>query len=76
MPSAGASTAAGWALATAALLLAYASFTEKKRKAALAYLLLGVWAAVMLLATLSRSGLLAFAGVAAILVAAIIAGTA
>ena len=63
-------------MATAALLLAYASFTEKKRKAALAYLLLGVWAAVMLLATLSRSGLLAFAGVAAILVAAIIAGTA
>lgn len=63
-------------MATAALLLAYANFTEKKRKAALAYLLLGVWAAVMLLATLSRSGLLAFAGVAAILVAAIIAGTA
>lgn len=63
-------------MATAALLLAYASFTEKKRKAALAYLLLGVWAAVTLLATLSRSGLLAFAGVAAILVAAIIAGTA
>ena len=63
-------------MATAALLLAYASFTEKKRKAALAYLLLGVWAAVMLLATLSRSGLLAFAGVAAILVAAVVAGAA
>ena len=45
-------------------------------KAAAAYLLLGVWAAVTLLATLSRSGLLAFAGVMVILVSAIIAGTA
>lgn len=36
-------------------------------KAAAAYLLLGVWAAATLLATLSRSGLLAFAGVMVIL---------
>ena len=63
-------------MATAALLLAYASFMEKRMKAAAAYLLLGVWAAVTLLATLSRSGLLAFAGVMVILVSAIIAGTA
>ena len=63
-------------MATAALLLAYASFVEKRMKAAAAYLLLGVWAAATLLATLSRSGLLAFAGVMVILVSAIIAGTA
>ena len=63
-------------MATAALLLAYASFMEKRMKAAAAYLLLGVWAAATLLATLSRSGLLAFAGVMVILVSAIIAGTA
>ena len=63
-------------MATTALLLAYASFMEKRMKAAAAYLLLGVWAAVTLLATLSRSGLLAFAGVMVILVSAIIAGTA
>lgn len=63
-------------MATAALLLAYASFTQGRKKAALIDLLLGAWAAFTLLATLSRSGLLAFAGVMVILVAAIIAGTA
>ncbi len=63
-------------MATSALLLAYASFTQGHRKAALAYFLLGVLAAFTLLLTLSRSGLLAFVGVVVILTGAIIAGTA
>lgn len=63
-------------MATAALLLCYASFVEGKRRAAILYGLLGAWAAVMLLLTLSRSGLLAFVGVVTVLAAAILAGTA
>lgn len=63
-------------MATSAFLLAYASFTQRHRKAALAYLLLGILAAGTLLLTLSRSGLLAFVGVAVILTGALIAGTA
>lgn len=63
-------------MATSAFLLAYASFTQRHRKAALAYLLLGILAAGTLLLTLSRSGLLAFVGVAVILTGVLIAGTA
>lgn len=63
-------------MTTSALLLAYASFREKHRKAAIAYAAVGAWGAFTILATLSRSGLLAFAGVLVILTAAIIAGTA
>ena len=63
-------------MATAAALLAYASFTEKKMKSAAAYGACALLAAVSLALTLSRSGLLALAGVAAILVVALIAGNA
>lgn len=63
-------------MTTAALLLAYASFTKKKVKAAIAYGLCAALGALTLLLTLSRSGLLAFAGVVVILAVAIIAGTA
>ena len=63
-------------MATAAALLAYASFTEKKMKSAAAYGACAVLAAVSLALSLSRSGLLALVGVAAILVVALIAGTA
>ena len=63
-------------MATAAALLAYASFTEKKMKSAAAYGACAVLAAVSLALSLSRSGLLALVGVAAILVVALIAGAA
>ena len=63
-------------MAAAAMLLAYASFTEKKMKSAAAYGVCAALAAVTLLLTLSRSGLLALAGVAAVLVVALIAGNA
>lgn len=63
-------------MTTSALLLSYASFREKHGKAAIAYAAVGAWGAFTILATLSRSGLLAFAGVLVILTAAIIAGTA
>ena len=63
-------------MTTSAMLLAYASFKEKHRGAAIAYGLCALWGAFTLLATLSRSGLLAFMGVAVILTGAIIAGTA
>ena len=62
--------------ATAAAVLAYASFVKKHMKSAAAYALCALLGAVSLALTLSRSGLLALAGVAVILAAAIIAGTA
>ena len=63
-------------MATAAMLLAYASFKENRKKAAAAYGACALLAAVTLALTLSRSGLLALGGVVVILTAAIIAGTA
>ncbi len=63
-------------MTAAALLLAYAGFREKKRKAALFYGACALLAAVTLALTLSRSGLLALAGVVTILTVAVIAGTA
>ena len=63
-------------MATAAMLLAYASFKDNRKKAAAAYGACALLAAVTLALTLSRSGLLALGGVVVILTAAIIAGTA
>ncbi|MBQ7785451.1 MAG: O-antigen ligase family protein [Clostridia bacterium] len=63
-------------MAAAAMVLAYASFMQKRMKAAAAYGLCAVLAAVTLALTLSRSGLLALVGVVAILVVAVIAGMA
>lgn len=63
-------------MAAAAMLLAYASAREKHVKAAVAYGVCALLAAVTLALSLSRSGLLALAGVVTILTAAIIAGTA
>ena len=63
-------------MTTSAMVLAYASFVQKHIRAMAAYLACAALGAVTLLATLSRSGLLAFAGVTVILAAAIIAGTA
>ena len=63
-------------MTAAALLLCYASFREKKTKSAIAYGACAVLAAVSLVLSLSRSGLLALVGVVAILTVAIIAGSA
>ncbi len=63
-------------MAAAALLLSYASFKEKKTKPVIAYGACALLAAVSLVLSLSRSGLLALAGVVAILTVAIIAGSA
>lgn len=63
-------------MAAAALLLSYASFKEKKTKSVIAYGACALLAAVSLVLSLSRSGLLALAGVVAILTVAIIAGSA
>ena len=63
-------------MTAAALLLSYASFKEKKRKSAIAYGACAALAAVSLVLSLSRSGLLALVGVVAILTVAIIAGSA
>ena len=63
-------------MAAAAMLLAYASAREKHMKAAVAYGVCALLAAVTIVLSLSRSGLLALAGVVTILTAAIIAGTA
>ena len=63
-------------MTAAALLLSYASFKEKKKKSAIAYGACAALAAVSLLLSLSRSGLLALVGVVAILTVAIIAGSA
>ena len=63
-------------MAAAAMLLAYASAREKHMKAAVAYGVCALMAAVTIVLSLSRSGLLALAGVVTLLTAAIIAGTA
>ena len=63
-------------MATAAALLAYASFTEKKMKSSAAYGVCALLAAATLALTLSRSGLLALAGVVTILTLTMIVGTA
>ena len=63
-------------MTAAAMLLSYASFREKKNKSAIAYGACAVLAAVSLMLSLSRSGLLALVGVVAILTVAIIAGSA
>ncbi|MCR4708552.1 MAG: hypothetical protein K5746_11505 [Clostridiales bacterium] len=62
--------------ATAAFLLAYACLREGKKGAAVFCLLAGAGASATLLCTMSRSGLLAFLGVAFILGGSIAAGTA
>ena len=63
-------------MTAAALLLSYASFREKKTKAAVAYGACAALSAISLVLSLSRSGLLALVGVVAILTVAIIAGSA
>ena len=63
-------------LTTSALMLAYASFTQKRLRSAAAYGVCAALGAAMLLLTLSRSALAAFVGVAVILAAAMIAGSA
>ena len=63
-------------MTAAAMLLSYASFRENKKKSAIAYGACAVLSAVSLVLSLSRSGLLALAGVVAILTVAIIAGSA
>ena len=63
-------------MTAAALLLAYASYTEKKMKSAVAYGACALLAAVSLVLSLSRSGLLALVGVVTILTVALIAGMA
>ena len=61
--------------ATSGFLLAYAAFRERRRGSGVVCLLCGISASVTLLATMSRSGLLAFAGVAFLLIASIAAGS-
>ena len=63
-------------LTTSAMVLAYATFVKKQFKASIAYGACAALGAAMLLLTLSRSALVAFVGVMAILAVAIIAGTA
>ncbi len=63
-------------MTTAAMMLAYASFVQKRMKPAICYGACAALSAVTLALTLSRSGLLALAGVVAILAVAIIAGMA
>ncbi len=63
-------------MTTAAAVLAYASFTQKRYKSAVGYGACAALAAVTLALTLARSGLLALAGVLAVLFIALIAGTA
>ena len=63
-------------MAAAAAVLTYASFPKKRMKSAAGYGACAVLAAVTLALTLSRSGLLALAGVLAVLAIALIAGTA
>lgn len=62
-------------LTTAALLLTYASYVQRKIRAVIGYGLCALLGTVTLLLTLSRSGLLALMGVVVILAVAIIAGT-
>ena len=63
-------------MAAASMLLCYASFRERNRRAAIAYGACALLAAASLALSLSRSGLLALGGVTVILAAAIVAGTA
>ena len=63
-------------MTTAALVLAYASFVKRARAAAVCYALVALLGAATLALTLSRSGLLALAGVVCVLTGAVIAGTA
>jgi len=63
-------------LTTSAMVLCYATFVKRQFKAAIAYGVCAALGAAMLLLTLSRSALVAFVGVTAILAVAIIAGTA
>lgn len=63
-------------MAAAAFLLAYVDFREGHRGRMVLCVLAGIWASVTLVLTMSRACLLAFGGVAVILVATIVAGTA
>ena len=63
-------------MTTAALVLTYAGFKEKNKKAMIGYGACAALAGVSLVLTLSRSGLLALCGVVGILTVAVIAGTA
>ncbi len=63
-------------MAAAAMVLAYASFVEKKMKSVVGYGACALLAAVSVVLSLSRSGLLALVGVVAILAVAVIAGMA
>ncbi|MBQ9009008.1 MAG: O-antigen ligase family protein [Clostridia bacterium] len=63
-------------MASAAFLLAYVDFCEGHRGRMVLCLLAGLWASVTLVLTMSRACLLAFGGVAIILIASIVAGTA
>ena len=63
-------------MTAAAMLLSYASFKENKKKSSIAYGACALLAAVSLVLSLSRSGLLALVGVVVILTVAIIAGSA
>ena len=63
-------------MTAAAMLLSYAIFRENKKKSVLAYGACAALAALSLVLSLSRSGLLALVGVIAILTVAIIAGNA
>ena len=62
-------------MAAAALVLAYASFKEKKKGAVIGYGACALLAAASLVLSLSRSGLLALVGVVAILTVAVIASS-
>lgn len=63
-------------MTAAALVLAYAGFVRKARRAAVFYLLVALLGAVTIALTLSRSGLLALLGVACVLFVALIVGRA
>ncbi|MBQ7486253.1 MAG: O-antigen ligase family protein [Clostridia bacterium] len=63
-------------MSAAAFLLAYADFCEKHYLRMALCILAGIWAAVTLVLSMSRACLLAFGGVAVILTASIVAGTA
>ena len=63
-------------MATAALMLTYASAAKKRMKSAAGYGAMAALAIVTLALTLSRSGLLALAGVVCVLAIALIAGAA
>ncbi|MBQ7885761.1 MAG: O-antigen ligase family protein [Clostridia bacterium] len=63
-------------MTTAAMMLSYASFKEKKTKSAIAYGACAALSAVSLVLSLSRSGLLALVGVVVILALTMIVDTA